>query len=243
MAAIVVLACGIGSASALSADGSRPRPPLTSPPPSDAEVLARFLARPDEPVRSFRARRHLEVSAPFGRKAWMDVLVELDPADGFHYRVLDAGGSEALREKVLLRVLRSEQQAYAADATRRTALTAENYALSSGGRDARGLVRLRAIPRRKESGLLDGEFLVTPDSAELVEVSGRLAKAPDFFVPVVEVRKRYQRIHGHRVTVEVESTSHLRLLASSRFSLTTRYEAIDGDEFATVAAAEPAGGP
>ncbi len=196
---------------------------------ADAAVLARFSARPDEPTRSFRAMRHLEVTAAFGRSAWMDARVELEPTGVFRYTVVDAGGSEMLRGRILQRVLRSEQDVYAHGDSARTALTAENYELAPGGRDEHGLVRLIATARRKETGLLNGQFLVTPDTADLVEVSGTLAKAPAFWVPRVDLVKQYQRINGHRVNVRVESLSHVRLLGSSRFTMTTRYETIDGD--------------
>lgn len=214
------------SGTPLAADG----PAAATVRGADADVLARFVAHPDEPTRAFRARRRLEItSGALGKKAWVEVRVELDPGQGFRYTVLGAGGSEMLQQKILLRVLCAEQEVYASGGSWKTALTSDNYAFAPGGRGPHGLVRLLATARRKEVGLLNGEFLVTPDTADLMEVSGTMAKAPSFWISRVELRKRYARLGGHRVNVEVQSVSHLRLFGVSRFSMTTQYEEIDGD--------------
>ena len=197
---------------------------------ADSDVLARFVARPDEPTRSFRARRRLEItSGALGKTAWMDVEVDVDPQHGFRYGVIAAGGSAMLQERILHKVLSAEQQVYAAGANPKPALTIDNYTFAPGGRDERGLVRLLASARRKEVGLLNGQFLVTPDTADLVEVSGTMAKGPSFWIPRIDMTKRYARVRGHRVNVRVDSVSHVRLLGESRFTMTTEYQSIDGD--------------
>jgi hypothetical protein len=134
-------------------------------------------------------------------------------------------------------VLRAVQEVYAAGGNPRAALTAENYVFAPGGHDPQGRVRLLVRARRREVGLLNGHFLVTPDTADLVEVAGTMARGPSFWIPRVEMTKRYARVQGHRVNVEVESVSHVRLLGRSRFTMRTSYESIEGD---AVAAAEEA---
>ena len=211
---------------------------------SDDEILRRFVALPDEPTRSFRVRRHLEItSGALGKTAWLDVLVELDAGQGFRYTVTGAGGSEMLRDKILHKVLRAEQEVYTAGTNDRTALTVRNYQFAACGRTAEGLVCLRATARRREVGLLDGRFLVSPDTADLVEVSGTMAKGPSFWIPRVDMSKRYARIQGHRVNVRVDSVSHVRLLGESRFTMTSVYERIDGEAIvSSVALARPGHG-
>ncbi len=233
----------LGAAIGAPADRNTEHEPVTSALSCDAEALAKFLARPDEPSRAFRAHRRLEIrGGALGKKAWMEVQVDVDPKEGFRYRVLAAGGSEMLQDKILHKVLRAEQQVYAEGANSLTALTADNYLLAAGGCDAKGLARLLATARRKELGLLNGQFLVTRDTADLVEVSGTMAKAPSFWIPRVEMTKRYARVQGHRMNVRVDSVSHVRLLGESHFTMTTEYQSIDGDTIPPVGAAS-AGGP
>jgi hypothetical protein len=192
-------------------------------------ALATFLARPDEPVHRYRARRRMEVAA-MGERAWMEVEAELDPQWGFRWKVASEGGSRSLREKSLLRLLRAEAEGHAAARPARSALTAENYVLEAVGREPDGLVRLRARPRRRESCLVDGFFVVTPDTADLVRVEGGLARAPSFWVKHVDVSRYYARVGGHRVVVRMESVAQIRLLGPSHLVVTFDYEMIDGRE-------------
>jgi hypothetical protein len=190
-------------------------------------VLARFLARPDEPVARYRARRRMEVQA-MGREAWLSVRVALE-AGRFTWDVEAEGGAKALREKSLIRLLEAEAEAHASGAVARSGLTADNYAIEAAGRDADGLVRLRARARRREPVLLDGFFLVTPGAADLVRVEGRLARGPSFWAPKVDVLREFARVGGHRVVVRSESRAKLRLLGESRIVVRYEYETIDGD--------------
>jgi hypothetical protein len=203
-------------------------PPATGAAP----VLARFLARPDEPVTRYRARRRMEVRA-FGRQAWMNVRVALEPGRGFEWTVESEGGSPALRERSLVRMLEAEAEAYASGTAARGGLTADNYVIAAAGVDGDGLVRLSVTARRREPMLLDGFFVVTPDTADLVRVEGRLARGPSFWVPRADVVRHFARLRGHRVVVRSESRGRLRPFGESRLLVTYEYEMIDGDPIPT----------
>jgi hypothetical protein len=222
---------------ATGADGGaradpEPTVPLTvdrSSPDPQHPLVERFLAREDEPVRQFRARRLLR-SKGLGREATMEVLVELDPEDGFRWEVLHEEGSKIMRNRGFRTLLKKEAEAYAAGDVSRSSLTGNNYQLSVAGVGADGLVRLRAEPRRKEKTLIDGTFTVTADDADLLSVEGRLAKGPSFWTPRVEIVRRYRRIRGHRVLVRMESTAHIRFLGEVWMLVDYDYLMIDGEE-------------
>jgi hypothetical protein len=223
--ASVVMVCAL--AAALAAGGERESVSR----PVDREghaALAAFLARPDEPVTQYRARRRMEVVA-MGERAWLEIQAELDPAQGFQWRVESEGGSRVLREKSLLRLLRAEAETHASALPSRSALTSENYALEPEGREPDGLVRIRARPRRRETALVDGVFVVTPDTADLVRVEGDLARAPSFWIKHVDVSRHYARVRGHRVVVRMESVAQIRFLGPSHLVVTFDYEMIDGE--------------
>jgi hypothetical protein len=192
-------------------------------------VLARFRARPDEPHRAFRAIRRLRAEG-IGKAAFMDVRVELDPDRGFRYEVEAEGGSRFLRERAFRGLLEEERRAYASRRAEGTALSEENYVLTPQGRGPDGLVLLRAVPRRREKGLLDGCLVVTADTADLVRAEGRLARPPGFWIPRVDVVRHYRRIRGHRVQVRLESTAHLRLFGDVSIVVDFEYEMVDGEE-------------
>jgi len=204
-------------------------PPPASPPVSmDESVLARFVGRRDEPVRQFRARRRMRAEG-LGREAFMDVLVELDPVTGFRWTVEAEGGSKMIRDRALRGMLEKEGEAHEGGQVDQTALTAANYSLSLEGREPGGLARLRAIPRRREAGLVNGRFFVTPDTADIVRVEGRLARAPSFWIPRVDLIRHFRRIRGHRVVVRIESVAHVRPFGRVRLRIDFDYEMIDGD--------------
>ena len=225
------------------------RPLATAPAHREGEAaLAAFLARPDEPVTQYRARRRMEVVA-MGERAWLEIQAELDPARGFRWSVEAEGGSRMLREKSLLRLLRAEAETHASALASRSALTSETYALEPEGRDPDGLVRLRAHPRRRESALVDGVFVVTPDTADLVRIEGGLARAPSFWIKHVDVSRHYARVRGHRVVVRMESVAQIRFLGPSHLLVTFDYEMIEGQPIppssvlAAVVSAGPVVGP
>lgn len=192
-------------------------------------VLGRFLARRDESHQSLRALRHMRAEG-LGLDAFMDVRVLLDPGTGLRFQVEAEGGSRLLRDRAFRGMLEQEREIYASQAADRTTFTAQNYDLTADGREPDGLVRLRAIPRRREAALLDGFFLVTSDTADLVRAQGRLARAPSFWISRVEVVRHYQRIRGHRLQVRLESVADLRVFGEVRIVVDFDYEMVDGDE-------------
>jgi len=194
-------------------------------------TLARFLARPDEPVDSYRARRVLRAEG-LGKWAQMEVLVELDERGGFRWTVLSEEGSPDLLEKAFRTMLEKEAEAHAAGRTGRASLTSANYELDAEGRESDGLVRLGLHPRRKETALVDGHILVTPDTADIVRVEGKLARGVSFWLHKIEVVRRYERLRGHRVLVGFESTAHVRFVGKIHITGDFTYERIDGDAVA-----------
>jgi hypothetical protein len=79
-----------------------------------------------------------------------------------------------------------------------------------------------------EITLVNGTVDVTRQDNDLVQLAGRLAKSPSFWVSRVEVVRRYARIGGVRVPVQVESTAHVRFAWPSAKTMTYRYETING---------------
>jgi hypothetical protein len=191
-------------------------------------VLHRFLSRPDESLNSYRGTRHLEGhNQRFGVTGWMDISTELS-ADGFHYQVIDEGGSDLIRHRVFRAMLENEQQLFASGDAERSSFTAVNYELTPGGIEEPGLVKLFAHPKRRDVTLIDGAVYVTDTDADLVRVEGELAKNPSFWTRHVQVMKQYARIGGLRVPVRVESTAQMRLVGTSTMTMTYDYSMING---------------
>ena len=191
-------------------------------------MLHRFLSRADEPLVTYRGTRRLEGrNERFNVTGWMVIATELT-ADGFHYRVIDEGGSDLIRGRVFRSMLENEEEIFANGDAARSSFTPINYDLTPGDAAEPGLVKLFARPKRKDVTLIDGAVYITDSDADLVRVEGRLAKSPSFWTRRVDVVKQYARVAGLRVPVRVESTAQIRFAGTSTMTMTYDYEMING---------------
>jgi hypothetical protein len=193
-----------------------------------ADPIERFLSRQDEPLTSYRAVRTLRAkNKRFNKEGWLTVLTELDPLTGFRYEIISEGGSDYIRRKVLRKMLEGEREAIAAGQQARMALSSTNYRFSVDAADG-PLMRVKIVPLRKDTLLVDGTLTLDADTADLVSLEGRLAKNPSFWTSRVDVLRTYGRVAGVRVPIAVESTANLKIMGTSVFSMTYAYEAING---------------
>src|SRR5678816_1884549 len=103
-------------------------------------VLNRFLARADEPLVTYRGTRHLEGrNERYNVSGWMQIAAELT-ADGFHFRVIDEGGSDLIRRRVFRSMLENEEQIFANGDLARSSFTPTNYELTLAETSEGGLV-------------------------------------------------------------------------------------------------------
>lgn len=205
-----------------------------APAPDRGALIEQFLARTDPPPASYRARRRLEArNERFNAEGWMEVVTDLEPDKGFVWTVAEEGGSGYIRNKVLRRALDAERDAVAKNDPANAALSAANYVfdprLDPAYADVpAGLARFGITPRRKDTLLVDGHVWLAAADADLLQVDGRLSKSPSFWTRSVDVMRRYARIGGIRVPVEMTSTADVRIAGTSTFRMTYRYETING---------------
>jgi len=76
--------------------------------------------------------------------------------------------------------------------------------------------------------LVEGAIFVQPSDGELSRIEGRLSKTPSFWTRRVDVVRRYQRMAGVRVPVEIESVAHVLIAGRSTFKMTYEYQTING---------------
>jgi hypothetical protein len=191
-------------------------------------AIDRFLARPDEPLTRYRARRVLEGQNPrFNMKGGIEAITEL--VDGhFTFTIVSETGSDYIRDKVLRPLLETEAKVFASGDASRSALTLQNYDISGGELAEPGIVKLFAKPRRKDISLIDGSVFITSDDSDLVRVEGRMAKNPSFWTTKVNLVRRYDRIGGVRVPVRLDSTAQIRFAGESSLSMVYQYEMVNG---------------
>ena len=192
-------------------------------------ALERFIARPDEPLKEYRAVRHMEAeNHRFNLRGSLDAVTSLDADGRFSYTILREEGSDYVRSKVLRPVLENEEKLFATTDPSRAALTPLNYELNAAEPAEPGVVRLLAKPRRREISLVEGSVFVRSEDADLVRVEGRLAKNPSFWTTRVDVIRRYERLSGIRVPVRLDTTAQIRVAGASTMSVVYDYEMVNG---------------
>ena len=189
-------------------------------------LVTRFHAKKIRMPASYRARRHLEAeNQRFNKSGWIDVVTEF-AADRLSYTVTGRGGSELVQSQVLLPALDGERELWA-EGREPFALTDANYQLEDATPDSAGVPRIRLPPRREDRRLIDGWMLLSPD-AEVLQVSGRLAKSPSFWTRSVMLSQRYTSIRGVHLPISVTSVADVRVVGRSTFRMTYTYELVDG---------------
>jgi hypothetical protein len=192
-------------------------------------VLERFLMRSDEGPIAYRALRRLEAhNQHFSANAWMDVWTEADQSGGFRYQVAAEGGSGYIRRKVFLTALDAEQKMWREGEPKRAQLNHANYSFREDGVVDGGLASLAIAPKRKDVLLVNGWLFVKQDDGDLVRIEGQLSKNPSFWTRRVEIVRRYGRVGGAHVPLEIESVAQILIAGRSTFRMTYEYESVNG---------------
>ena len=178
---------------------------------------------------AYRAFRRLEAGSPDKDKTgWLEAWTEFRPGQPLKVEIVDEGGSEYVRNKILRGMLNSEQQLVAHGKPLRAAIDAKNYELADGGITDEGLQRVTLTAARKSEGIVNGSLFLEPEEGYVTRIEGRLVKSPSFWVRDVDVTWKFARIGGHVLPVEVSSLGKVRMYGRSMFRMVYDYVSIDG---------------
>jgi hypothetical protein len=194
-------------------------------------IIDRFLAPDQEPLVRYRAFRRLTASTRGGRlQAAVEAWTTLDPVKGFSYQIVSEEGSSLIRRKVLIAALEAERMAIGSSDASGAALTHANYEFLGITEDHDELTKVDVRPRRKHVMLIDGSLFLNNDSADLVRVEGELSQRPSFWTRRVRIVREYARVGGVHVPVSMRSTADVLIVGASSFSMTYKYEEINGQK-------------
>lgn len=185
------------------------------------------------PQKPYVALRRLEAeNQKSGRQGWMEVKTTLNKEGALAVEILNEGGSEQIRNRVLRAALEREQELVAKGPSQ-TESTQSVYECSEPVLDASGLMRVPLRPRRKDVNLIFGSLFLQPATGDPVRVMGTLAKSPSFWISQVDVDWQYERVHHDVVLpVSLHSTAKVKFFGPSTFSMTYDYVSVDGEPVA-----------
>jgi len=182
---------------------------------------------------AYRAYRRLDAGIRgSSRYGWLEAWTEFHPNRGMSFEVAREGGNEYVRNKVLRKVLTSEQQLIAKGLPLSAPLDARNYHFKDGG-TTDGLQRVVLTAARHSDGIVNGSLLLSPESGEVTQIAGRLVKSPSFWVTDVDVVWTYARVGGQVLPVEMTSSGRVRMVGRSMFKMVYEYVSIQGQPVGT----------
>jgi hypothetical protein len=197
---------------------------------STAQSFERVLARSNTVAPPpYRAYRRLEggLNEKDDKQGWLEAWTEYRPGRGFTYEIVDEGGSDYIRNKVLRGMLKTEGELIAAGKRLRASLEARNYEFADGGMTEHGLQRILLKPVKQSDGLVKGS-LVLDQSGAVSRIQGRLVKSPSFWLRDVDVSWKFAHVGGHVVPVEMTSNGRVRMFGRSSFRMVYDYVSVDG---------------
>jgi outer membrane lipoprotein-sorting protein len=225
------------AASSLQARGS----PLTQVAPLTASDLVARMAASDRQraaaLSGYRSTRVYEVDYsgfPSGRHAKMVATVSYQAPGKKSFTIVSEEGSKLLLNRVLHRLLESEQEATDDVNREQSALTDKNYDFELLGRDVvegRACYVLGVKAKRDNKFLYDGRIWTDAQDFAVARIEAQPAKNPSFWISQTNVEHHYLKRGEFWLPARNRSSSKLRM--GGRAVLTIdygSYEMINGQD-------------
>jgi hypothetical protein len=183
------------------------------------EIIARMsvasACRSSE-LRGFQSRRwyHLEYHGFLGaRDANMEVRETYSAPDKRDYAVISESGSKLLLNRVLLRLLDSEKQAF--ENKQRIELSPANYQFALLGSESMPggatCYVLSVKPHKDSQFLYDGKIWVDGNDFSIMRMEGSPAKSPSFWIRDSRIESKWEKIGDFWFIAHNRSVSHIRM--------------------------------
>jgi hypothetical protein len=205
-------------------------------------IIQRVIAHAAQAGIAIHATRELRAGTVSGKhQGWITVDTALDSSGAFSWRVIEEGGSERTRQKVLYELLKNEA-ATRLGAAGDAALTPANYDFAPMPSSRGGQVSIRLTPKRADARLIDGTLTVSTDGYP-IRLEGRMAKSPSFWVRSVSMVTHYGRFAGIALPTSVETLADVRMVGRSSLTMRYRYSVVNGRTVSHAVASAPFVGP
>lgn len=181
-----------------------------------AQALQRF-----EGVRVYRVDYH---GLGGSKDAAMTVRMSFQAPNSKNFTVLDQEGSKLIADRVLKKLMQSEQDAMEEENRRSSALTAENYdfaVLGSESCAAAWCYVMEVTPRHPSKFLYRGKIWVDAKEFAVVRIEAEPAHSPSFWIKKTTIEHEYMKVGDFWFPAKNRTESQIRL--GGRASLTIDY--------------------
>lgn len=199
-------------------------PPPTLPTASAGlnadEIVANMVLRNESraaALRSYTGRRmyHLYYRGfPGNKDAELTVEARYSAPGRKTFTVLSQSGSKWIVDRVLKRLLTSEEEAQSAENRQKTALTPHNYYFELAGDELTEQGRfyiLKVQPKIRNKFLYRGKIWVDANDFAVQRIEAEPAENPSFWISHTKIEQRYSKFGSLWLPVRNQSTSKVRL--------------------------------
>jgi hypothetical protein len=190
-------------------------PPMLSVDAIVEKIMAANARRSAE-LRGFQGKRKYELqyhSFLGGRDASMDVLATYSAPDQRSFSVISQSGSKLLLNRVLLKLLESEKEAF--EHRKQVELSPENYKFELVGMDGTTTGNpcyvLTVKPHKDNKFLYAGKIWIDAHDFAVVRMEGAPAKSPSFWVRDTQIDSQWQKVGNFWFIAHNHSVSHIRM--------------------------------
>jgi hypothetical protein len=194
---------------------------LRSPPPLSTDVIVQKLmtanAQRSQALRGYHGKRtyHLDYHGLLGsHSAGMQVEAIYTAPDRKDFRVLSQSGSKVLVNRVLLKLLSSEQEAQKEQNRKELEISPRNYDFVLAGTEhtlGGDFYVLEVSPKGKSKYLYRGKLWVDAKDFAVARMQGEPARNPSFWVSHTQIEYRWAKIEGFWLPVHNESVTQVRM--------------------------------
>jgi len=194
---------------------SHPAPALTTP-----VIVQRLMAanvQRSQTLRGYRGKRvyRLDYHGLFGsHEAEMQVEATYTAPDRKDFKVLSQSGSKLLFNRVLVKLLSSEQEAQKEQVRQELEISPKNYNFTAAGTEHTpdgDFYILEVSPKGKSKYLYRGKLWVDARDFGVARMQGEPAKNPSIWVSHTQIEYRWGRIGGFWLPVHNQSETQVRM--------------------------------
>lgn len=178
-------------------------------------------------LRSYVGERYYHLlykGFPMSKEAEMQVCASFIAPNTKVFSIRSQSGSPFIVNKVLKRLLESEQEAATEEQQKRTALSPDNYQFELLGREPDEPGRpyiLRASPKVDSKFLYRGKVWVDASDFTVTKIEAEPARRPSIWISKTRIRHVYAKVGDFWLPAENHSTTDVRLGGVA--TLTIRY--------------------
>ena len=243
LAKVLVLVVGIAitgvrAAGQFASDGGPPAEgvPLRLQSDASGDKIFAELVRHNElrtaQLRAYSGVRTYSVTDPSGKVlAKETVRMEYISPDKKTFVISSEDGSYPVRHLVLNRLIESETSAAVGKEHQDSSITPANYTFHALGKADAGVHHcflVKAVPKRPDKYLFEGQIWIDDREFAVVRISGRPAKKLSFWITQADFVRQYEKIGGFWLPVKDETLVDVRMYGKKILTIEHQIDTVNG---------------